>query len=94
MTSRLTLDKAGRIVLPKPMRDELQLQAGDAIEIESTGEELTLRPVRGQGGIHKKQGVWVFQAGDPLTQAETEAVRREIRQERNNHLGGKTNRKR
>ncbi len=27
--NRLTLDKAGRVVLPKPVRDELQLSPGD-----------------------------------------------------------------
>jgi len=39
---RLTLDKAGRIVLPKPLRDELRLEPGDALEIESSGEDITL----------------------------------------------------
>jgi AbrB family looped-hinge helix DNA binding protein len=29
MTSKLTLDKAGRVVLPKPLRDRLQLVPGD-----------------------------------------------------------------
>jgi AbrB family looped-hinge helix DNA binding protein len=44
MITRLTLDKAGRIILPKPLRDELRLEAGDTLEVESSGEEITLRP--------------------------------------------------
>jgi AbrB family looped-hinge helix DNA binding protein len=36
MTSRLTVDKAGRVVLPKPVRDELQLSPGDSLELESS----------------------------------------------------------
>ena len=47
MTTILTLDKAGRVVLPKPLRDELELAAGDTLELESRGEQITLRPVRG-----------------------------------------------
>jgi AbrB family looped-hinge helix DNA binding protein len=42
---RLTIDKAGRVVIPKPLREELHLEAGDALEMESAGEQITLRPV-------------------------------------------------
>ena len=38
MTTTLTLDKAGRVVLPKALRDELGLAAGDTLELESRGE--------------------------------------------------------
>jgi AbrB family looped-hinge helix DNA binding protein len=33
MTTPVTLDKAGRVVLPKPVRDEMQLCAGDSLEL-------------------------------------------------------------
>jgi AbrB family looped-hinge helix DNA binding protein len=82
MNSILTLDKAGRIVLPKPMRDELQLVPGDLLEIESTGEEITLRPLRGSGPLRKKHGVWIFRAEEPLTHAGVERVRQDLRGER------------
>lgn len=86
MTGKLTLDKAGRIVLPKPLRDELRLEPGDALEIESTGEEITLRPLRGQAQLRKKQGVWVFRTGEPLSASETEKVVRHVRQERDSEV--------
>lgn len=79
MTSRLTVDKAGRVVLPKPVRDELQLSPGDLLELESSEEQITLRPVRGIGPLRKKRGVWVFRTGQPLS---AEAVNRAIREGR------------
>jgi AbrB family looped-hinge helix DNA binding protein len=89
MTRRLTLDKAGRIVLPKPLRDELQLEAGDTLEVENSGDEITLRPMRGHAQLRKKHGVWVYRSGEPISQAEVEDVVQQTRQERENHNLGK-----
>lgn len=82
MNTKLTVDKAGRIVLPKPLRDELQLEAGDTLEVESSGEEITLRPARGGARLRKKQGIWVYTAGEPLKAETTEKVTRQVRRER------------
>jgi AbrB family looped-hinge helix DNA binding protein len=82
MNSRLTIDKAGRVVIPKPLRDELHLEAGDALEMESTGEHITLRPVRGTGPLAKEHGVWVFHAGKPLPASATDELLQRIREER------------
>jgi AbrB family looped-hinge helix DNA binding protein len=49
MNSRLTIDRAGRVVIPKTLREELRLEPGDSLEMESIGERITLRPVRGTG---------------------------------------------
>jgi AbrB family looped-hinge helix DNA binding protein len=40
------MHKAGRIVLPKRVRESFELAAGDKLELESEGEMITLRPVR------------------------------------------------
>ena len=72
---KLTIDRAGRIVLPKPLRDELQLSPGDALEVDKLGEEITLRPVRGSGPLRKKRGVWVFRTGEALTPPAYEPLR-------------------
>ncbi len=86
MVARLTLDKAGRVVLPKPLRDELQLSSGDALEVESQGDVITLRPVRGNAPLRKKRGVWVFRAGEPLAASVVEDTRRLVRREREQRL--------
>jgi AbrB family looped-hinge helix DNA binding protein len=64
MTKKLTLDKAGRVVLPKPLRDEMQIGPGDALQLETEGESITLRPVRPKVMLKKEFGVWVYQ-GEP-----------------------------
>jgi len=55
-SQQVVVDKAGRVVIPKPVREELQLEAGDALEIELAGEQITLRPVRGMGPLRKEHG--------------------------------------
>ena len=82
MTTILTLDKAGRVVLPKPLRDELELVAGDTLELESRGEQIMLRPVRGSAPLQKERGIWVYRTGRPLTAAITDETLRQIRDER------------
>jgi AbrB family looped-hinge helix DNA binding protein len=79
---RLTIDKAGRVVIPKPLREELHLEPGDTLEMESAGEEITLRPVRGTGPLRKEHGVWVFHAGQPLPASTTDEMLRQIREDR------------
>ena len=86
---KVTLDKAGRIVLPKPLRDEFNLEAGDSLEIESSGEDITLRPARGQAQLRKKHGVWVYRSGEPLSATTVRDTVREIRRERDARNLGK-----
>jgi AbrB family looped-hinge helix DNA binding protein len=82
MTVKLTLDKTGRIVLPKPLRQELQLAPGDTLEAETSGERITLRPVRGNAALRKKHGIWVYRAGEPLSDDVVQETLREVRRER------------
>ena len=71
MEAKLTIDKAGRVVLPKILRDELHLSPGDTLELTVDGEQMTLRPHRVTPPLQKERGVWVFRTGEPLTAAET-----------------------
>jgi AbrB family looped-hinge helix DNA binding protein len=88
MTTRLTIDKAGRVVIPKSLREELHLEPGDSLEMEKVGEAITLRPVRGTGPLTKEHGVWVFHSGQPLPASATDEMLRQLREERDStHLG-------
>ena len=79
MGTRITIDRVGRIVLPKPVRDALDLAPGDALELETAGEQITLRPVRTFAPLTNEQGVWVFRTGQPLAIAVVDEVLREVR---------------
>ena len=89
MTAKLQLDKAGRIVLPKPVRDGLQLAPGDTLELETSGEQITLRPLRGNAALHRKRGVWVYKAGDPLLEPTVRETLEQVRRERDLEVRGK-----
>lgn len=55
----LKIDKAGRIVLPKHLRERLQLRAGSSLEVEERPEGLVLRPVGQKPSMVQKDGIWV-----------------------------------
>jgi AbrB family looped-hinge helix DNA binding protein len=89
MNTTVTIDRAGRIIVPKALRDALQLEAGDTLELESDGDRLMLRPVRSGSALRKEQGVWVFRRGGAAITAEaTNAVLEDVRGARGRH-GGK-----
>lgn len=88
MTTTVTLDKAGRVVIPKPVRDEMHLDAGDELELLFEGESLTLRPVRVLPRLRKKHGIWVFGGTGRITPAETDSVVRGVREQRDRQNRG------
>ena len=67
MHAKVTLDKAGRLVLPKPIRDALRIGPGDTLEIECDDDRLVISPVRLRPGLQREQGIWVYRSGSPTT---------------------------
>jgi AbrB family looped-hinge helix DNA binding protein len=53
------IDKAGRIVLPKPVRERLHLQEGSELELEERPDGLTLRPIEKRPSMVRENGIWV-----------------------------------
>ncbi len=70
------------MVIPKPLREKLYLEPGDSLEMESTGQQITLRPVRGTAPLTKEYGVWVFYSGQSLSASAADQVLEQIREER------------
>jgi AbrB family looped-hinge helix DNA binding protein len=89
MKTTVTLDNAGRVLIPKVLRDELHLEAGDTLELESEGERVILRPDRAGSGLSKEMGVWVFRGSKKLSAATTDRVLQNLREERDGSNGGR-----
>ena len=53
------IDKAGRIILPKPLRDRLRLRQGSDLEIEERPEGVLLKPVDQRPSMIQENGIWV-----------------------------------
>jgi AbrB family looped-hinge helix DNA binding protein len=85
MRGKVSLDTAGRVVLPKALREKMRLSPGDDLLIESEGERITLRPVRPQATLQKEYGVWVYQ-GEPSEESIPDLIERE-REKRARELG-------
>jgi len=82
MTTRLIIDKAGRIVIPKQIRDALHLEPGDSIALESEGERVTLRPLHASTRLQKERGVSVFRGSKPLSLERANRLLRNTRAQR------------
>lgn len=81
-STTVTLDKAGRVVIPKRLRDQLRLAPGDSLVLDSDGERVTLSPVRSASALRKEHGIWVFRSGTRISAAETDGALERLRQER------------
>jgi AbrB family looped-hinge helix DNA binding protein len=90
MNTTLSIDRAGRLVLPKPVREQLQLEPGAPLELESFDDHIVLRPVRGNASMYKKQGVWVFRGGGaPLKASVVRETIRRVREDREQEILGR-----
>lgn len=55
-----TLDRFGRIVIPKPLRDDLGLHEGSVLEIEERDDGIVLSVRRVEPDLMREEGVLVF----------------------------------
>jgi AbrB family looped-hinge helix DNA binding protein len=47
----VSIDRAGRVVIPKDVRDRLALAPDAALEVSTEGDSIRLTPVRTQGRV-------------------------------------------
>ena len=82
MITTVTVDKAGRVVIPRSLREELRIEPGDHLELEYEGERVTLRPMRAGSPLRKEHGVWVFRGAKKISASTTDALLTRLREER------------
>lgn len=57
---KLTMDSAGRIVLPKAIRDRLGLKAGMQLEVSEGADGLVMRPVEMRPSLERRGNLLVY----------------------------------
>ena len=78
---KLTIDKSGRIVVPKPLRERLGLKPGTELEVLEQPGGVFLRKIEERPALVKIDGLWVHRG---IVQPGTNWDRliQEIREER------------
>jgi AbrB family looped-hinge helix DNA binding protein len=86
MAATILIDKSGRLVLPKSIRDALHLAPGTALEIEQQGDTILLRPPRIGATMTQKNGFWIFDTGGRITPEMVNQTLSELPQEQDQGL--------
>ncbi len=72
----VSMDKAGRLVLPKAVRERLHLVPGAVLSIEVREDRVELRPVEQEPSLIKRDDWWVHLGRAAADFPVEEAVRR------------------
>src|SRR5258708_25965667 len=63
MNAITEIDKAGRVVVPKKMRDILHLHPGTRLHLRQEGQTIVIAPEGKPRGFYMKKGTLVYDAG-------------------------------
>jgi AbrB family looped-hinge helix DNA binding protein len=93
MSTTVEIDKAGRIVIPKKMRDAMHLKSGTRLRIENSGERLVLEPDFPEPRLEMRDGLWVMvgdsrMTGDDVNALDVNALIDEQRERRMRYVAG------
>ncbi len=72
---RTTIDHAGRVVIPKAVRDEAGLGAGTEVEVVFRDGRVEIQPAAVPMRVTKRAGAVVVEAEGDMPQLTAEAVR-------------------
>jgi len=75
---RTTIDTAGRIVVPKALRDELGLRGGEELDIAARDGRLEIEVPATPMRLERREGVPVAASDAPLPTLTAEAVRQTL----------------
>ena len=73
----VTIDNAGRLIVPKPLREQFNLTPGCRLEVEAAAEGITLRRADAEPTLVRKQGILVHHGAVRATLDIGEFVRAE-----------------
>src|ERR1035437_1790986 len=87
MNATVEIDKAGRLVVPKKMRESLHLVPGTRLSLRLEGERLVVEPEGRRRGLYMDRGTLVYDAG-PVPPSDVVEWIAEDREARMKHLTG------
>ena len=73
----VTIDNAGRLVVPKPLRERFNLAPGCKLEIEADADGITLRRADAEPALVRKEGILVHHGTSRIALDAGEFVRAE-----------------
>jgi AbrB family looped-hinge helix DNA binding protein len=82
----LSIDKFGRVVLPKKLRQHLGVHVGLKVEVQETAEGILLKPVRRESGLMMKDGVLIHRGGGDNSHINWDTLVEDEREERIRHI--------
>lgn len=71
---RTTIDKAGRLVIPRSLRDHIGMTAGE-VELTSDGAGIRIEPVAGEGLVEESGRLVIRRGGPPIDDDAVQALR-------------------
>jgi AbrB family looped-hinge helix DNA binding protein len=86
MNAIVEIDKSGRIVVPKKLRDELHLIPGTRLRIKRADEQLVLEPDYPESHLEMRDGLLVMVGGQPITNEDVNASIRRGYEERHRRI--------
>jgi AbrB family looped-hinge helix DNA binding protein len=84
----LTIDKFGRVVIPKKLREHLGVGVGLKVEVKETADGVLLKPVRRESGLMMKDGVLILRGGGDNSHIRWDTLVEDEREERIRHIAG------
>ena len=66
---RTTIDRAGRLVIPRSLRDRIGLANGGEVDLELDGASVRIAPVTGRDLTEERGLLVIPAAGTPITGA-------------------------
>ncbi len=82
------VDQAGRIVLPKKIRDRLGLRKDSELEIKESSEGILLQPVDQKSALVRDKDGWLVHTGRPVGRMDWDRLVEDMREERIREIGG------